>query len=73
MTTQPTAEQIAQMKQQIMMQSTLDGINFAFYISVFIAALALFLAFFIKRAKQADDIIESKEAMKAMPKLADNN
>lgn len=72
-TVQPTAEQIAQMKQQITMQATLDGINFAFFVSVFIAALALILAFFIKRAKQEEDIIgnESKEE-KVIPKLAEN-
>lgn len=73
-TVQPTAEQIAQMKQQITMQATLEGINFAFFVSVFIAALALILAFFIKRAKQAEDIIgnDSRE-QKVMPKLAENN
>ncbi|MFD2443871.1 DHA2 family efflux MFS transporter permease subunit [Bacillus sp. CGMCC 1.16607] len=51
----PTPEVVATMKQQIMMKAMLDGINFAFFVSVFIAALALFLALFIKRAKQAED------------------
>ncbi|KAA0546250.1 DHA2 family efflux MFS transporter permease subunit [Bacillus sp. BGMRC 2118] len=71
---QPTAEQVAQMKAQIGMQAMLDGINFAFFVSVFIAALALVMAFFIKRAKQEEDIISKKpDGGTVMPKLAGNN
>ncbi|MBM6616577.1 DHA2 family efflux MFS transporter permease subunit [Bacillus suaedaesalsae] len=71
---QPTAEQVAQLKEQITMQATLDGINFAFFVSVFIAALALVMAFFIKRAKQEEDIIGKKtDGGAVMPKLAGNN
>ncbi|MBM7694105.1 EmrB/QacA subfamily drug resistance transporter [Peribacillus deserti] len=53
----PTPEALAIMKQQITMKAMLEGINFAFFVSVFIAGLALVLAFFIKRAKQAEDTI----------------
>jgi EmrB/QacA subfamily drug resistance transporter len=60
MTSQPTAEAAAAMKQQIIMQATLDGINYAFFISTFIAGLAFVLSFFIKRATQAEDIISNR-------------
>ncbi|MDQ0273258.1 DHA2 family efflux MFS transporter permease subunit [Cytobacillus purgationiresistens] len=43
---------------QIGLQSTLEGINFSFFISTFIAVVSLILAFFIKRAKQAEDPLE---------------
>jgi EmrB/QacA subfamily drug resistance transporter len=68
---QPTAEALAQMKQQITMQATLDGINFSFYVTVFISALALILAFFIKRVTQAEE--ENPTAtQKVTNKLAEN-
>ena len=60
MTSQPTAEAAAAMKQQIIMQATLDGINYAFFISTFIAGLAFVLSFFIKRSTQAEDIISNR-------------
>ncbi|HWO97263.1 MAG TPA: DHA2 family efflux MFS transporter permease subunit [Bacillus sp. (in: firmicutes)] len=73
MTGQPTPEALAAMKQQIAMQAMLEGINFAFFVTVFIAGLALILAFFIKRAKQAEDIIEGKPSeKKIVNKLAEN-
>ncbi|PAE44272.1 DHA2 family efflux MFS transporter permease subunit [Bacillus sp. 7884-1] len=73
LTEQPTEAALAQMKQQIMMSATLDGINFAFFVSVFIAAVALILAFFMKRAKQAEDTIEENPAeKKVVNKLAEN-
>jgi EmrB/QacA subfamily drug resistance transporter len=73
LTEQPTQEALAQMKQQIMMSATLDGINFAFFVSVFIAAVALVLAFFMKRVKQAEDTIEKNPAeKKVVNKLAEN-
>jgi EmrB/QacA subfamily drug resistance transporter len=68
---QPTAEALAQMKQQITMQATLDGINFSFYVTVFISALALILAFFIKRVRQAEEEIPTAE-QKVTTKLAEN-
>jgi EmrB/QacA subfamily drug resistance transporter len=57
---QPTPDSLALMKQQVMMKAMLEGINFAFFVTIFIALLALVLAFFIKRAKQAEDIVEEK-------------
>jgi EmrB/QacA subfamily drug resistance transporter len=70
-TTQPTPEALAQLQQQITMQATLEGINYAFFITVFISAASLILAFFIKRAKQADDTMEESTGGKQMaPKLA---
>jgi EmrB/QacA subfamily drug resistance transporter len=74
LTEQPTQAALAEMKQQIMMSATLDGINFAFFVSVFIAAVALILAFFMKRAKQAEDSIEENPAGKKVVnnKLAEN-
>lgn len=70
---QPSPEVLAQMKEQIAMKAMLEGINDAFFVSVFIAVIALVLAFFIKRAKQAEDIITKKSAEKLEPKLAENN
>jgi EmrB/QacA subfamily drug resistance transporter len=73
LTEQPTPEALAQMKQQIMMSATLDGINFAFFVSVFIAAVALVLALFMKRAKQAeDDVEENPVGKKVVNKLVEN-
>lgn len=60
LTSQPTAEMMGQMKAQIGMQAMLDGINFSFFVSTFIAGVALILALFIKRAWPA----EEKPAMK---------
>jgi EmrB/QacA subfamily drug resistance transporter len=68
---QPTAEALAQMKQQITMQATLDGINFSFYVTVFISALALILAFFIKRVTQAEEE-NPTTTQKVTNKLAEN-
>ncbi len=63
----------AEMEQQIAMQAMLHGINDAFYVTVFLSALALVLAFFIKRATQAEDTIGKKApAKKHSPKLANN-
>lgn len=61
------------MQHQIEMQALLEGINDAFFVSVFIAGLALVLALFIKRAKQAEDPGEVKpSAHKVKTKLAEN-
>lgn len=57
----PTTEAIAGVQQQVMMQGMLEGINFAFFVSTFIALVALVLAFFIKRATQAEDPVEAIE------------
>lgn len=69
----PTAQVLAEFKQQIQMKAMLEGINDAFYVSVFIAGLALLLAFFIKRAKQAEDPGDTQAISKKVPsKLAEN-
>ncbi|CAG9620241.1 DHA2 family efflux MFS transporter permease subunit [Sutcliffiella rhizosphaerae] len=77
----PTPEAIAAVEQQVLMQGLLEGINFAFFVSTFIAVVALVLAFFIKRATQAPDPLEAepepmgditeKPTLKA--KLVENN
>ncbi|NWQ44360.1 DHA2 family efflux MFS transporter permease subunit [Bacillus sp. EB106-08-02-XG196] len=73
LTEQPTAAALAEMQRQILMSATLDGINFAFFVSTFIAAVALILAFFMKRAKQAEDNIEENPAgKKVVNKLVEN-
>jgi EmrB/QacA subfamily drug resistance transporter len=73
LTEQPTEAALAEMQQQVMMSATLDGINFAFFVSVFIAAVALILAFFMKRVKQADESKGEKPAgKKVVNKLVEN-
>ncbi|PLT31281.1 DHA2 family efflux MFS transporter permease subunit [Peribacillus deserti] len=69
---QQTPEAVAMFKQQIMMKAMLEGINFAFFISVFIAALALILALFIKRATPAEDTIGGKTSGNNPVKQAGN-
>ncbi|KMM39125.1 DHA2 family efflux MFS transporter permease subunit [Guptibacillus hwajinpoensis] len=48
--TQTDPAALATMQEQVAMQAMLEGINYAFFIATFIAGLALFLSFFIKRA-----------------------
>ncbi|WP_160722894.1 DHA2 family efflux MFS transporter permease subunit [Bacillus sp. USDA818B3_A] len=74
LTAEPTKEAIAQMKQQIMAQAMLNGINYSFLIATFIAAIALVLSFFIKRATPADDLEGKSQASgkKVANKLAEN-
>lgn len=73
LTGQPTEAAMAAMKQQIEMKAMLEGINFAFFVTVFIAAVALILSFFIKRAKQAEDpAVEAMTNEKLETKLAGN-
>jgi MFS family permease len=70
---QPTAEMIAQMKEQIMMKAMLEGINDAFLVATGISLVAFILAFFIKRATQAEDPIGEKETPKVVSaKLGEN-
>ncbi|MGD6900059.1 DHA2 family efflux MFS transporter permease subunit [Bacillus infantis] len=70
---QPTEAALAQMEQQIGMQAMLEGINDAFLVATFIAGVALVLAFFIKRARPAEEPAEAKSAQeKTAPKLAEN-
>ena len=60
MTEQPTQAALAEMQQQIMMQATLDGINYAFLVATLLSVVALILAFFIKRATPMEET-QSKE------------
>ncbi|EKN65514.1 EmrB/QacA family drug resistance transporter [Neobacillus bataviensis LMG 21833] len=60
LTEKPTPSVLAEMKQQVSMKAMLEGINDSFIVSVGIACIALVLAFFIKRAKQAEDPTEVK-------------
>lgn len=72
MTAQPDAAAMAQMKQQIGMQAMLEGINDAFFVATFIAAVAFILAFFIKRAKQMEDKQEDTQPGQVKTNLAEN-
>lgn len=72
LTGQPTPAVIAQMKQQVAMKAMLEGINDSFIVAVGISCVALILAFFIKRAKQAEDPMEKQAGNKVTPKLAEN-
>ncbi|MFJ7728300.1 DHA2 family efflux MFS transporter permease subunit [Neobacillus sp. NPDC097160] len=73
LTEQPTPALLADMKQQIAMKAMLEGINDSFVVSVGIASIALILAFFIKRAKQAEDPNEVKSTeQKVVNKFAEN-
>jgi EmrB/QacA subfamily drug resistance transporter len=72
-TGKPSAEMVAAMKHQIAMKATLEGINDSFLVSVAIACIALVLAFFIKRVKQAEDPARKKTSeIKAVNTLAEN-
>ncbi|MDF2857775.1 MAG: transporter [Neobacillus sp.] len=75
LTEQPTTAVLAEMKQQITAQAMLNGINFSFLVSTFIACIAIVLALFIKRATPAKETPEGKSAGKniaAGTKLAEN-
>lgn len=70
---QPTEAAMAEMQQQIYAKAMLEGINDAFFVATLIASVALILAFFIKRAKQAEDPLAENEVKPNMtPKLAGN-
>jgi EmrB/QacA subfamily drug resistance transporter len=76
LTAPPSKAALAEMKQHIMMQSMLTGVNHAFLIATFIASIALVLSFFIKRSKQAEGLegkSQSKPNETKVPsKLAEN-
>jgi len=63
-TTQPSEAALAEMQQQITMKAMLEGINDAFFIATFIAAIAFILAFFIRRATPAEDPMEEQQKEK---------
>jgi len=48
---QATTQSASEVKQQILNEAMLHGINYTFFLSTLIAAIALILAFFIKRVK----------------------
>jgi len=50
------ADMTAELQQQIGAGALLEGINFSFLVSLFIAAVALALAFFIKRVLKAEEL-----------------
>ncbi|RXJ02534.1 DHA2 family efflux MFS transporter permease subunit [Anaerobacillus alkaliphilus] len=66
-----TPEAMAEFNQQIMMMAMLEGINDAFFVTVFISAVALVLAVFIKRAKQAEEPVGDGKVTLS-PKLVEN-
>jgi hypothetical protein len=72
LTGNPTPAVIAEMKQQVAMKAMLEGINDSFLVSVGIACIALVLAFFIKRVKQAEDPAEDQTGKKVVNKLVEN-
>ncbi|WP_042345327.1 DHA2 family efflux MFS transporter permease subunit [Bacillus massiliigorillae] len=55
LTAQPTASAAAEMKQHIITQATIEGINDSFLVSVGIMVVAIILAFFIKRSKPMEE------------------
>jgi len=74
-TSKPTPEMLAQIKQEITMKAMLEGINFSFYVTVFVAAVALVLAFFIKRSTAAEEPVvkeNTNTSTNFKKKLAEN-
>lgn len=67
-----TGQLSAEMQAQIMKEAMLGGINDTFLVSTFITVISLVLAFFIKRAKPADEKFDAKDDVK-QPKLAPEN
>jgi EmrB/QacA subfamily drug resistance transporter len=72
LTTKPTPAALAEMKQHILAQAMLNGINFSFLIATCIAAVSLILAFFIKRARQPENQAGGTST-KTQAKLASDN
>ena len=60
--TSRTKVHIDELGPQGIIQATVEGINDAFFIATFIAAVALVLAFFVKRPKRADEPVQSQES-----------
>lgn len=70
---QPTEAALVELQQQIAMKAMLEGINDAFLAATFIAVVAVILAFFIKRAKQAEDPLEvNRSSEKIATKMVEN-
>lgn len=60
---QPTDSAIAEIKQQIIGKATIEGINDAFLVSAGVAAVALILAFFIRKRRPAEEPKKEAEAV----------
>lgn len=60
--TSRTKVHIDELGPQGIVQATVEGINDAFFIATFIAAVAFVLAFFVKRPKRADEPVQSQES-----------
>ncbi len=58
-----------EMQQQIGMQAMLGGINDSFFVAAILSIVALLLAFFVQRAKPAEDPIGETAPHKGNPKL----
>jgi len=58
---QAMTQSASEVKQQILNEAMLHGINYTFFLSTLIAAIALILAFFIKRVKPNDDNLTGGE------------
>lgn len=69
---QMNAQALAAMKQQVAMKAMLEGINDAFFVSAGIAFVALILALFIKRSKQAEDPLNEGSNKKISTNFAEN-
>ncbi|MBN8199833.1 DHA2 family efflux MFS transporter permease subunit [Bacillus sp. NTK034] len=67
---QMTEAAVAEMQQQVLTKAMLEGINDAFFVATFIAAAALVLSFFIKRATPMEDAVEESKQENMVPKLA---
>ncbi|WP_019241749.1 MULTISPECIES: DHA2 family efflux MFS transporter permease subunit [Bacillus] len=60
----PSEAAMAEMKQQIMAQATINGINDSFFVSMWITVFALILALFIRRVKLNASVQEDNESTK---------
>ncbi|WP_438351960.1 DHA2 family efflux MFS transporter permease subunit [Paenibacillus sp. FA6] len=65
--TPPSDSALAEIKQQILSKATIEGINDAFLVSAGVAAVALILAFFLKRNKSVEEpqqeVVVAKEVV----------
>lgn len=64
LTTPPSESTLLEIQQQFISQATIEGINDAFLVSAGIAAIALILAFFIRRTRPAEDLKGNEAAVK---------
>lgn len=64
LTTPPSESTLLEIQQQFISKATIEGINDAFLVSAVIAAIALILAFFIRRTRPAEDPAGNESAVK---------